>query len=176
MADQYVETLPFRIRTCTRDDMGILAETIRGSFRDVAEHFGLTAENCPRHASNCTADWIEKDMDRGVTYFVLENEGSIAGSVALEQAKPGVCYLERLSVMPHLRRRGFGKALVARALLEARGLGCRRVGIGVIADQTELKDWYRKIGFEETDNRAFSHLPFLVTFMTYPLTDAVNKM
>ena len=42
------------------------------AFRGVAERFGLTDENCPRHASNCTADWIEKDMDRGVTYFVLE--------------------------------------------------------------------------------------------------------
>jgi ribosomal protein S18 acetylase RimI-like enzyme len=165
-----VKRLPYRIRACTRVDIGILAETIRGSFRDVAERFGLTAENCPRHASNCTADWIEKDIDRGVTYFVLESEGRVAGSVALEQAKPGVCYLERLSVLPHQRRRGFGKALVVRVLSEARGLGCRRVGIGVIADQAELKDWYRKIGFEETDNRAFSHLPFLVTFMFYRLS------
>jgi N-acetylglutamate synthase-like GNAT family acetyltransferase len=162
--------MSYHIRKCTSEDIGALAETIRGAFRDVAERFGLTAENCPRHASNCTADWIEKDMDRGVTYFVLEREGGIAGSVALEQAKPGVCYLERLAVIPDQRRRGFGKALVACVLSEAQGLGCLRVGIGVIADQTELKDWYRKIGFEETDNRAFSHLPFLVTFMTYPLT------
>jgi ribosomal protein S18 acetylase RimI-like enzyme len=170
MAVQDVETLPFRIRACTRDDIDVLAATIRGSFRDVAERFGLTAENCPRHASNCTADWIEKDMGRGVTYFVVESEGRVVGSVALEQAKPGVCYLERLSVMPHQRRRGFGKALVVRVLSEARGLGCLRVGIGVIADQTELKDWYRKIGFEETENREFAHLPFLVTFMFYRLS------
>jgi ribosomal protein S18 acetylase RimI-like enzyme len=157
--------MSYQIRKCTSEDIGILAETIRGSFRDVAERFGLTEENCPRHASNCTADWIEKDMDRGVTYFVLESEGRVAGSVALERAKPEVCYLERLAVLPGQRRRGFGKALVAHVLSEAGRLGCRRVGIGVIADQAEIKDWYRKIGFEETDNRAFSHLPFLVTFM-----------
>lgn len=154
-----------RIRTCTREDIGVLVETIRSSFRGVAERFGLTEENCPRHASNCTADWIEKDMDRGVTYFVLESEGRVAGSVALERARPGVCYLERLSVLPHKRRRGFGKALVAHALSEARGLGCRSVGIGVIADQEELKEWYRRLGFVETQNREFAHLPFLVTFM-----------
>jgi N-acetylglutamate synthase-like GNAT family acetyltransferase len=156
----------YQIRKCTSEDVGVLAETIRGSFRGVAERFGLTEQNCPRHASNCTADWIEKDMDRGVTYFVLESEGRAVGSVALERAKPEVCYLERLAVLPDQRKRGFGKALVSRVLSEARALGCHRVGIGVIADQAELKDWYRGLGFVETENREFSHLPFLVTFMS----------
>ena len=159
--------MEYTIRKCTRGDVGILAEIIRGSFRGVAERFGLTVENCPRHASNCTADWIEKDMDRGVTYFVLESEGRAVGSVALERAKPEVCYLERLAVLPDHRKRGFGKALVAHALSEAGALGCRRVGIGVIADQAELKDWYRGLGFAETENREFPQLPFLVTFMFY---------
>jgi ribosomal protein S18 acetylase RimI-like enzyme len=159
----------YQIRTCNREDVGVLAETIRGAFRDVAGRFGLTEENCPRHASNCTADWIEKDMDRGVTYFVLESEGRVAGSVALERAKPEVCYLERLAVLPDRRRRGFGKALVGHALSEAGVRGCRRVGIGVIADQAELKDWYRRFGFVETESREFPQLPFLVTFMSCEL-------
>jgi GNAT superfamily N-acetyltransferase len=159
----------YQIRTCNREDVGVLAETIRGAFRDVAGRFGLTEENCPRHASNCTADWIEKDMDRGVTYFVLESEGRVAGSVALERAKPEVCYLERLAVLPDRRRRGFGKALVGHALSEAGVRGCRRVGIGDIADQAELKDWYRRFGFVETESREFPQLPFLVTFMSCEL-------
>ena len=57
--------MEYTIRKCTREDVGILAETIRGSFRDVAERFGLTEQNCPRHPSNCRTDWVEKDMDRG---------------------------------------------------------------------------------------------------------------
>jgi N-acetylglutamate synthase-like GNAT family acetyltransferase len=106
-------------------------------------------------------------MDRGVTYFVLESEGRAVGSVALERAKPEVCYLERLAVLPDQRTRGFGKALVSHVLSEAGKLGCHEVRIGVIADQAELKDWYRGLGFVETENREFSHLPFLVTFMFY---------
>jgi ribosomal protein S18 acetylase RimI-like enzyme len=159
----------YQIRTCTREDVDILAETIRGSFRGVAERFGLTEQNCPRHASNCTADWIEKDMDRGVTYFVLESEGRAVGSVALERAKPEVCYLERLAVLPDQRTRGFGKALVSHVLSEAGRLGCHEVRIGVIADQAELKEWYRRLGFVETQSREFAHLPFLVTFMSCEL-------
>jgi N-acetylglutamate synthase-like GNAT family acetyltransferase len=156
-----------RIRTCTREDVDILAETIRGSFRDVAERFGLTRENCPRHASNCTPDWIEKDMDRGVAYFVLESEGRVAGSAALELVKPGLCNLERLAVLPDQRKRGFGKALVLHVLSEAGKHGCRDVRIGVVADHAELKDWYRRLGFVETESREFAHLPFLVTFMQH---------
>jgi N-acetylglutamate synthase-like GNAT family acetyltransferase len=159
--------MPYRIRTGTREDVDALVATIRGSFKGVAELFGLTEENCPRHASNCTAQWIEKDMDRGVTYFVLESEGRVAGSVALERATPEACYLERLAVLPDRRRRGFGKALVAHVLSEAGRLGCRKVGIGVIADQAELKDWYRGLGFVETETRDFAHLPFRVSFMMH---------
>ena len=144
-------------------------ETIRGSFLDVAERFGLTEENCPRHPSNCRVDWIEKDMDRGVTYFALENEGRIAGCVALETVRPGLCNLERLAVLPDQRNRGFGKALVSHVLSQAGELGCRDVRIGVIADQAELKDWYRRIGFVETESRHFAHLPFRVSFMVCTL-------
>jgi ribosomal protein S18 acetylase RimI-like enzyme len=161
--------MPYRIRTCTRGDIDVLVETVRGAFKDVAERFGLTEENCPRHASNCTADWIEKDMERGVIYYVLENEGRVAGSAALEPVRPGLCNLERLAVLPDQRKRGFGRALVSHILSEAGGLGCRDVRIGVIADQVELKDWYRRLGFVETKTRDFAHLPFRVSFMQCPL-------
>jgi N-acetylglutamate synthase-like GNAT family acetyltransferase len=133
----------------------------------VAERFGLTEENCPRHPSNCRFDWIEQDMDRGVTYFVLENDGRVDGCVALERVRPGLCNLERLAVLPDYRKRGFGKALVTRVLSEAGKLECREVRIGLIADQVELKDWYRRLGFVETESREFAHLPFLVTFMLH---------
>lgn len=157
--------MEYRIRPCTREDTAVLVETIRGAFRDVAERYGLNEQNCPRHASNCTAGWIEKDMDRGVAYFLLEADGQAAGSVALEMAKPGVVYLERLAVLPRFRGRGFGKALVARVLAEARATGARSVGIGVIAGETGLKAWYRRLGFVETRTRDFPHLPFRVSFM-----------
>ena len=157
--------MSYRIRACTRQDVDPLVETIRGSFRDVAERFGLNEENCPRHPSNCRADWVEKDMARGVTYYVLEYEGRVAGNVALEWVRPGLCNLERLAVLPDWRRRGFGKALVEHMIAEAGKLGCSTVRIGVIADQAELKEWYRGFGFVETETRDFAHLPFRVTFM-----------
>jgi N-acetylglutamate synthase-like GNAT family acetyltransferase len=156
----------YKIRTCAREDIGILVETIRESFRTVADRFGLTQENAPRHPSNCSAEWIQQEMDRGVRYFILESEGVVSGCVALESASSEVCYLERLGVLPDQRRRGFGKALVGHVLSEAKRLGARHVDIGIIAGDKELKDWYKRLGFIETGTKEFAHLPFRVTFMS----------
>lgn len=156
-----------KIRVCTQKDIGVLVETIRSSFKDVAECFGLTQENAPIHPSNCTEDWIQKDMERGVAYFIIENENSIAGCVALELANSDVCYLERLAVLPNQRHLGFGKALVTHVLSKAKLLGVHRVSIGIIAEHTELKNWYKRIGFVEGESKEFAHLPFRVTFMSY---------
>jgi len=158
-----------KIRICTEEDTRVLTETVRRSFRDVAERFGLTRENAPRHPSNCTVDWIRKDMERGVAYFATENKDQIIGCVALERANSEVCYLERLAVLPDHRRRGFGEALVTRALSEAKRLGARCVSIGIIAEHTELKDWYKRLGFVEGESKEFPDLPFGVTVMSYEI-------
>jgi len=157
------------IREADSGEIPALSDLIRDAFRDVAETFGLTRENCPKHPSNLTDEWIEYDLDRGVIYYVLENDGISAGCVALEKAGPDLCYLERLAVLPANRRNGFGKALVDHVIAQARGLGAKKISIGVIADDTNLKRWYRKLGFVELETQAFEHLPFLVTFMSYEI-------
>jgi GNAT superfamily N-acetyltransferase len=157
---------PF-IHACTKEDAHILARAIQRSFQDVAERFGLTQENAPRHPSNCTADWVQKDMDRGVLYFALKDDARVVGCVALEVPNPDICYLERLAVLPEQRNRGFGKALVKHVFLEAKLLGVHYVNIGIIAEHTELKDWYKRIGFVEGESKGFPHLPFRVTFMSF---------
>ena len=157
------------IREADRGDVPLLSGLIRDSFQDVAERFSLTPENCPKHPSNCTDDWIEKDFARGVTYYILEHSGTPRGCVALERASPDLCYLERLAILRQNRRKGFGGKLVDHVLAEARASGTQQISIGIISEQTELKLWYQKIGFIEGETKEFKHLPFLVTFMSYEL-------
>lgn len=161
--------MPYTIRQATTADVPGLVEIIRTGFRDVARRFDLTAVNCPRHPSNCRESWIASALEKGVRYFVLVSEGVSCGCVALEQANPETCYLERLAVLPTLRRRGHGKALVVHALAEAKALGVQRVDIGIIAEHTELRDWYRKFGFVDQKRASFPHLPFQVLFMSLEL-------
>ncbi len=157
------------IRSANDRDIILLAQIIRDSFQDVAVRFNLTIENCPTHPSNCTQEWIVNAFKQGIRYFILEDSGIPCGCVALEHAKPEVCYLERLSVLPACRRRGHGERLVRHVFKEAARMGAEQVDIALIARHTELRLWYEKSGFVLKDVRAYPHLPFEVTFMTYEL-------
>ena len=154
-----------RIRLADSADISILSALIRTSFRDVAERFALTTDNCPKHPSNCTDGWIEGDIERGVTHCILEHSDVPVGCVALEKAGPDLFYLERLAVLPEGRRRGFGQTLVEYVLNEVKKLGGKQVSIGIIFDQAELKRWYQKMDFTEGETKDFQHLPFRVTFL-----------
>lgn len=157
------------IRVATPDDISTIAELIRGAFRVVADRFGLTPENCPKHPSNYTTNWVRRDMDRGVTYFLLEEEGRAVGCVAVDAPRPGVRYVERLAVAPSRQRRGLGRALMDHALDEARRSGAATISLGIIAAQTELREWYKRLGFVVTETKDFAHLPFRVTLMSYSI-------
>jgi ribosomal protein S18 acetylase RimI-like enzyme len=160
---------PINIRQADSDDITVLSSLIRYSFRTVAERFNLTSENCPKHPSNCTEEWIQNDVFRGVVYYILECNGIPAGCAALEKAPPDLSYLERLAVLPEVRKRGFGKTLVNHVFDQAKDSGARQMSIGIVSDDIELKGWYRNIGFVEGETKEFTHLPFMVTFMTYEL-------
>ena len=157
------------IREANSADVSLISSLIRESFRDVARRFGLTLENCPKHPSNCTDEWIENDFARGVTYYILESNRTAVGCVALEKANSDLCYLERLGVLLEARRKGFGRTLVDYVIFQANLYGAKQISIGIIANDTELKRWYQRIGFVEGETKEFEHLPFLVTFMTYEL-------
>jgi N-acetylglutamate synthase-like GNAT family acetyltransferase len=158
-----------QIREANSADISLLSGLVRQSYCDVAERFKLTPTNCPKHPSNCTDEWIQNDFTRGVSYFILERRGIPAGCVAIERAEADLCYLERLAVMPQERKKGLGGQLVEHIFRTAREFGLKKISIGIIAAQTELKQWYQKFGFVEGETRDFNHLPFRVTFMTCKL-------
>ncbi len=155
------------VRPAGRADVPLLTDVIRQAYQVVADRFHLTRDNCPKHPSNCTRDWIAADMDRGVMYYVaVTGADHVLGCAAIEQASAHECYLERLAVWPRHQRQGIGRLLAAHVVAEAGRRGARLVGIGIIDAQHELKAWYEKMGFAETHTRDFPHLPFTVAFMT----------
>ena len=153
------------IRDSTENDISLLTNIIRQSFKDVAERFNLTIQTAPNHPSNCTEEWIIKAIQNGNKFYILEHKNIPCGCVALEQANSEVCYLERLGILPNYRNNGFGKALVNHIIQEARNRNAKRVEIGIMAENIELKNWYIKQGFIERDTMKYKHLPFKVLFM-----------
>jgi N-acetylglutamate synthase-like GNAT family acetyltransferase len=163
------------IRRATHDDVDVLTDIIRRAFRDVADRFAITPENGPTHPSNCEGAWIESDLSRGVSYFLLIAEGLPCGCVAVEIASPEVCYLERLAVVPERRNEGFGRRLVNRALREGKEAGVTTMSVGIIAKHSEVRDWYGRLGFAEDGERSFDHLPFEVAFLRYDLVTSPRR-
>ena len=157
------------IKEAKLNDREVLVNLIRDSFRDVAHRFSLTKDNCPKHPSNCASSWIESDIARGVQYFILYVDENPIGCVAIEMPSADVCYLERLSVLPEMRGKHFGIRLVQHALEYAASKGAGKVSIGIIDEQTELKEWYLMLGFIELQTKSFPHLPFTVCLMEFEI-------
>jgi N-acetylglutamate synthase-like GNAT family acetyltransferase len=153
------------IRNAKGTDKGVLETLIRESFYDVAEKFALTAESCPKFPAFNTKERVEGDFEKGLIYYILEENGSACGCVALEKAAPDLCYLGRLAVLPEHRKKGFGQALVNHLFEQARNIGIHRVEIGIISKHRKLKNWYKKFGFAQSRTKKFDHLPFTVAFM-----------
>ncbi|THB73897.1 MAG: N-acetyltransferase [Desulfobulbaceae bacterium] len=156
-----------QIRKAEQSDIAQITRVIQDSYSTVAKQYDLTPANCPKHPSNCTAQWIERDFARGVHYYVVESDDKILGCMALEKASEHTCYLERLAVIPEQRNRGVGMMLVNDFIQKASEIGVSTIGIGIISKQDNLKRWYEKLGFIKTGEKTFDHLPFDVAFMEY---------
>ena len=158
------------IREYAPGDLATVAMLVSESNKSVATMFGLNAENCPKHPSLCTPSWVEAELARGETYFILEDAASgPIGCVAYEMAGAGPAYLNRLSVLPAHRRSGAGARLVRHVTGRARADGVATISIGVIGEYLELQRWYNKLGFIDGETKQFAHLPFSVKYMTLAL-------
>lgn len=82
--------------------------------------------------------------------LMAEYDGQLAGCVALHELEPGICEMKRLYLRPQFRGKGLGRALVDRAIAEARQIGYRRIRLDTV--EPLMKDavaMYRKLGFRE---------------------------
>ena len=165
-----------QIREASAYDAATVAALVAESNQDVAERFGLNADNCPKHPSQCTESWVRADLARGERYFIASEDAQPIGCVAYERARVDLAYLNRLSVLPAWRRQGVGERLVRHVVDLARADAVATISIGVIAAHDALQRWYRKLGFVDGEVRTYSHLPFAVKYMSCPLVGASGPL
>lgn len=146
-----------------------IANIVKEANIPVAEKLGLTLENCPKHPSNCTKEWILESMNNGEEYYILEHEGKPVGCIAYQDPKTPESYLNRLAVLPEYQSKGFGEKLVEFHENLSKENGKAKISIGIIDSNTTLKNWYKKLGFTENGKKEFPHLPFTVCFMAKTL-------
>ena len=65
--------------------------------------------------------------------------------------------------------KGYGKQLLDFPKLKARDLGCTKIRIDIIEENTILKNWYLQNGFVHLLTKQFDHLPFYEGYMEVQL-------
>ncbi len=150
-------------------DCELLASIVSKSNKDVAKLLGLNQYNAPKHPSFCTAEWIISDFDKNQKYFLSTENNITKGCVAFEQPNKNTAYLNRLSVLPEFRNNGLGETLVRHIIDYSQEKKVENISIGIIAEHTQLREWYLKLGFIKGTIQKFDHLPFNVMYMQYEI-------
>ena len=153
------------IREIHDDEIDAAASIIRSSFMTVAKDFHITKENCAANPAFITSEKLMESINKGIKFFGLFRGDIQIGCVAIEKAKDDVFYMERLAVVPEHRHNGYGKEITDFVFKYAGSQGGKKVSIGIVNENIELKDWYTKYGFTETSIRKYDHMPFTVCFM-----------
>lgn len=155
----------YQIREAGKEDAVLLASIIRESFKDVADMFGLTREDCPSHPAYCQPSWMDEGFAKGIRFFVVEEAARPLGCVGMSRPANGECELLRLAVLPQERHKGLGRLLVEHVIEQARSLRLRRVNLALIAGHVQLRQWYEQLGFVLKTVEKPPHLPFEVASM-----------
>lgn len=142
------------------------AEVIRQSFKTVADEFGLTIKNAPTNAAFLQDYKLLEDLNSGIDMFGLFENSTQVGFMALKRKDKDTFYLEKLSVLPAYRHNGYGLLLLNYAKDYVKSLQGNNISIGIIYENKILLKWYEAYGFEITDIKQFSHLPFTVCYMS----------
>jgi len=155
------------IREVNKNDLNECLEVIHKSFSTVAEQFGLTRENCPKHTSFIPIYFLETQMNWGWHMFALCSGARIVGYMSLSKEDDNTFELHNLAVLSELRHNGYGKMLLDYAKDKVKSLSSSKIKIGIIEESTVLKNWYIANGFIHTGMKKFDHLPFTSGYLEW---------
>jgi ribosomal protein S18 acetylase RimI-like enzyme len=153
------------IRELKQEDLKEGLEVIRRGFMTVAEQFNLTEKNSPTFGAFITEERLQYFFDQGSLMFGYFSDGIMAGFSQLYKKSEDVYELQKLAVLPEYRHRGIGKELLNYAAAKVKELGGSKITIGIIEENTVLKNWYLANGFIHTGTKKFDHLVFTAGFM-----------
>ena len=83
-------------------------------------------------------------------FFIALSDGQLIGSVMVGyEGHRG--WLNYLAVLPSFQKRGYGKKLVNKAIVELRKMGCLKLNLQVRKSNTAVIEFYKHLGFKEEE-------------------------
>lgn len=115
-----------------------------------------------------TKFWAERIADRDWPVFVIEDGGQCVAFCQMipsrdeDDAGTQVGHITSLHVLPHLRGRGHGRALVDHVIAECRRRGFEALTLWVLEENRDARRFYEKYGFQlDSGTRSYpnTHVP-----------------
>ena len=123
--------------------------TVAALFREYASSLGvdLSFQHFEEELASLPGDYAPP---RGRLLLASE------GCVALRPLDGDICEMKRLYVRPSARGTGLGRALIERAIDEARAIGYRAMRLDTLPAMHAAKSLYRELGFREIEPYRFN--------------------
>ncbi|MCR5484151.1 MAG: GNAT family N-acetyltransferase [Clostridiales bacterium] len=154
------------IQEVTQNDIHECVDVIKKSFMTVADEFGFTKDNAPRFTAFATNEerlCYHLNVEKRPMYKYIE-DGRITAYYSL-LIKGEECELNNLCVLPEYRHRGIGKKLLEDSFRRAKIAGCSVMRIGIVEENTVLKEWYERFGFIHSGCEKYDFFPFTCGYM-----------
>lgn len=155
------------IKQISKNDISECVNVIRTSFLTVADELGFNKDNAPRFTAFATTAerliWQLENEHRAMYAYFYDNK--IVGYYSLLVLENNECELNNLCVLPEYRHMHIGEQLVKDAYTKARLLDCTKINIGIVEENTVLRQWYEVLGFRHVSTKKFDFFPFTCGYM-----------
>lgn len=94
---------------------------------------------------------IQKKLDfQPELFFIALLNGQLIGSIMVGyEGHRG--WINYLAVLPSFQKRGYGKKLVNKAIVELRKIGCPKINLQVRSSNASVVEFYKHLGFKEEE-------------------------
>ncbi len=168
---EYKKQASMNIRKLSKNDMPTCVKLIKNSFSTVAKEFGITEDNAPSYVAFATTEEkLLKQYNDGRLMFVCEDDsGQIVGYYSLARISDTECELNNLCVAPDCRHNGIGEIQFEHAVQTAKENKFKSMTFSIVEENTQLKEWYKKLGVEHIGIQKFDFFPFTCGYMKIDL-------
>jgi len=141
------------LRAADAGDVDAIVALVDSAYRGETSRQGWTTEASLLEGQRTDVAAISAAIASANTRLIVAMDAArqLIGCGALERVDPERAYFGTFAVRPSQQGTGLGKRLLAEAERYARSdWGCERLELQVIAQRTELIEWYERRGYERT--------------------------
>ena len=157
----------FLIKKIRESNLQECVNVIKESFITVANEFNITTDNAPGFTAfsiNEEKLKYQLNVEHRLMFGFFENN-TIVGYFSLLIQENGECELSNLCVLPSHRHKKIGEKLLEHVFKVSKVNNCKIINIGIVEENTILKNWYQKFGFEHTNTIKYDFFPFTCGYM-----------